>query len=158
MNFFFKRTFLQSLSLYSIAIIGEAPNAEAFIDKASDIFLVGVEENVNWLGLDLFTILNFLEDNGVAGNGVDGSEDKLKFEELGVGVDGPFDAKDELIAEGAWFSHQYSLCYYRTKKLWFFNSFGIHINRDILLEPITKNYFWVFASFICLQFLTKCCN
>ena len=41
-----------------------------------------------------------MEDNGVAGNGVDGSEDKLKFEELGVGVDEPFDAKDELIADG----------------------------------------------------------
>ena len=85
--------------LYSIAIIGEAPNAEAFIDKASDIFLVGVEENVNWLGLDLFTILNFLEDNEVAGNGLDDLEDKLKFEELGVGVDGAFDATNEPIAE-----------------------------------------------------------
>ena len=40
-----------------------------------------------------------MEDNEVAGNGLDDLEDKLKFEELGVGVDGAFDATNEPIAE-----------------------------------------------------------
>ena len=79
-----------------------------------------------------------MEDNGVAGNGVDGSEDKLKFEELGVGVDGPFDAKDELIADGGSVTNTRCVTTGEQKN---FNSFAIHINRDIVLEPITKNYF-----------------